>query len=115
MKRFTEWGTGLLLVGLVSCTSLSEGQDNASLQAPVADRRVRLRGNANASLYERLDFKASEINRKRNIEEFDRNGPAMTPTLLRPKLLPYAPIDTVQHNIHRPVNTQVKPLGSKNH
>lgn len=108
MKRYKLSIAGLFLVGAVGCTSLSEGQ--VSAPAPNLDRRVRYRGDANGSLRERMDGKASEINRKRNIEQFDRNLPAMTPPKLRPHKLPHAPQDTVNHNVQRPLNTKVPPI-----
>jgi len=72
--------------------------------------RVRYRGNAQADVRERMDQQASEINRKRNIEEFDHNGAAMTPPDLRPRQLPYAPIDLTRHNIYWPLRPVVYPI-----
>ena len=54
---------------------------------------------------------ASEINRKRNIEEFDRNGPATTPPEVRPQQLPNAPVDSTRHRILRPLPTRL-PVGN---
>ena len=95
MKKYITGIAGVMLVGMMSCTSLSEGEEGV----PGVNRidRVRYRGDANAGLRDRMDEQASEINRKRNIEEFDRNGPAMRPPEVRPERLPNAPIDTTKH------------------
>ncbi|WP_276498114.1 hypothetical protein [Pontibacter litorisediminis] len=103
----------LLWAGLAGCTSLSEGQERLPPPVP-ANERVTLRQNPNATLLERMDNQASEINRKRNIEQFDSNSPAMTPTTLRPLLLPLAPIDSARHFLYWPMQREVQPLPPAN-
>jgi hypothetical protein len=109
MKRFSEYITGLILFGAVGCTSLSEGQETLP-EADAIQERVRLRTDPGADLRDQMDEQASEINRKRNIEEFNRNEPAMTPNTLRPRLVPNAPIDSTRHNINTPVSPTVRPV-----
>ena len=92
-----------------SCTSLSEGQEQVP-EGPVVNERVTLRPTPGGTLGRQMGGVASEINRKRNIEEFDRNGPAMTPNTLRPRQLPYAPIDSTRHNIYWPIRPVVRPI-----
>lgn len=96
MEKYRTGIVGLILLGLVSCTSLSEGEEG--MAGVDREQRIRYRGDANAGLRERMDEQASEINRKRNIEEFDRNGPAMKPYEIRPERLPHSPSDTTKHN-----------------
>ena len=87
------------MLGLISCTSLSEGEEG---QAGVErNQRVRYRGDANADLRDRMDEQSSDINRKKNIEETGRNDPAMKPPELRPERLPNSPVDTTKHNPRR--------------
>ncbi|MBB6611043.1 hypothetical protein H7F15_08345 [Pontibacter sp. Tf4] len=99
MKKYRTAIVGLAVLGLVSCTSLSEGEEGM----PGVDRenRVRYRGDANAGLRDRMDEQASEINRKKNIEETNRNAPAMKPPEVRPEQLPNAPVDTTKHSPRR--------------
>ncbi|HEY4650327.1 MAG TPA: hypothetical protein VIG72_02890 [Pontibacter sp.] len=94
MKKYKTAIVGLAVLGLVSCTSLSEGEEGQ----PGVERneRVRYVGDANTGLRGRMEEQASEINRKRNIEE-NRNSPAMRPPEVRPERLPNAPIDTTKH------------------
>lgn len=99
----------MVLLGAVSCTSLSEGQESMSDDI-VVNERVTLRPGPEGTLGRQLGGVASEINRKRNIEEFDRNGPATTPNALRPRQLPYAPTNTVRHNIYWPISPKVPPI-----
>ncbi|MBF9252375.1 hypothetical protein I2I11_03630 [Pontibacter sp. 172403-2] len=109
MKPYSKLSiAALFLVGAVGCTSLSEGQ--VSTTAPNMNRRVPSRGAAGIGLREGMDGKASEINRKRNIEQFDKNLPAMTPPAVRPHKLPHAPVDTVNHKVQQPLNTKVPPI-----
>lgn len=96
---------------MAACTSLSEGQE--SLPPGPSYERVTLRSNPNQTLRDRMDNQASEINRKRNIEQFDSNSPAMTPNTLRPQLLPFAPIDSSRHFIYWPMQREVRPLPPK--
>ena len=90
---------GLLVLGLVGCTSLSEGEEGAA--GVNQEQRVRYTGNANANLRDRMDEQSSDINRKKNIEESDRNNPAMKPPEVRPEQLPNSPRDTTKHNQRR--------------
>jgi hypothetical protein len=103
---------GLVFIMLAGCTSLSEGQEELP-PGPEVDQRVRYRGDAQAGVLERMEQEASEINRKRNIEQFDRNKAAMTPPALRPLQLPYAPIDSTRHNIYWPIRPVVSPIRIK--
>lgn len=109
MKAYITHFLGVLFFTLAGCTSLSEGQENLP-PGPAVDQRVRYRGNAQADLRERMDQEASEINRKRNIEQFDRNKAAMTPPTLRPLQLPYSPIDSTRHNIYWPIRPVIRPI-----
>ncbi len=86
---------GLALISITACTSLSEGEEG--MPGVNQEQRVRYRGDAGATLRDRMDEQSSEINRKRNIGEFDRNGPAMKPPEVRPERLPNAPSDTTKH------------------
>ncbi|AKD03457.1 hypothetical protein PKOR_10385 [Pontibacter korlensis] len=109
MDKYVTYSIGLVLSGATACTSLSEGQENLPPPLP-ANERVTLRSDPNQSLRERMDGQASEINRKRNIEQLDLNKPAMTPNNLRPQLLPFAPVDSTRHNIYWPLDPVVRPL-----
>lgn len=109
MKFLKKYSKILFLIPLAACTSLSEGQEELPA-GPEVDQRVRYRGNAQADLLERMDEDASEINRKRNIEQFDRNKAAMTPPAIRSLQLPYAPIDSTRHNIYWPIRPVVRPI-----
>ncbi|GAB3829059.1 hypothetical protein GCM10028895_43450 [Pontibacter rugosus] len=100
------------MAGVGACTSLSEGQANMPPPARV-NERVTLRNNSAETLREQMDEQASEINRKRNIEQFDSNAPAMTPNTLRPRQLPYSPIDSTRHNIYWPLYPFVQPLPTR--
>lgn len=91
------------------CTSLSEGQESLPDDV-VVNERVTLRPTPQGTLGRQMGGVASEINRKRNIEEFDRNGPAMTPNALRPRQLPFAPIDSTRHNIYWPIRPVIRPI-----
>lgn len=98
-----------MLMSVVGCTSLSEGQESLPPDA-VVNERVTLRPTPQGTLGRQMGGVASEINRKRNIEEFDRNGPAMTPNTLRPRQLPFAPIDSTRHNIYWPIRPVIRPI-----
>jgi hypothetical protein len=98
MDKYRTGIVGLVLIGLMSCTSLSEGEEGAA--GVEQNRRIRLRGNANADLRDRMDEQSSDINRKRNIEE-SRNGPATNPPEVRPEQLPNSPVDTTKHTPRR--------------
>ena len=109
MERYYKYIIGILMIGAVGCTSLSEGLNEGLAAAP--DTRVRYRGEPNATLREQMNGQASEINRKRNIEQFNRNKPAMTPPELRPQRLPNAPIDSTRHNVQWPILFNIRPIG----
>ena len=109
MSNYHIYITGLLLLGTVSCTSLSEGQETMPDDI-VVNKRVTVRPSPEGTLGRQMGGAASEINRKRNIEEFDRNSPATTPNALRPRQLPYAPIDSTRHNISRPIDHDVPSI-----
>lgn len=108
MQTYKLYLTALALLPMGACTSLSEGQQELP-PAPV-NERVTLRSDPTQTLRQRMDNNASEINRKRNIEQFDSNKPAMTPNALRPRTLPYAPIDSSRHFIYWPLRPVVRPL-----
>ncbi|MDX5422713.1 MAG: hypothetical protein LPK14_10705 [Hymenobacteraceae bacterium] len=112
MINYKIYGIGMGLVALGACTSLSEGQENLPPPARV-NQRVTLSGNTAETLRQRMDNQASEINRKRNIEQFDSNSPAMTPNTYRPRLLPFSPIDSTRHNIYWPIYPIVRPLPTR--
>ncbi|GAA4440572.1 hypothetical protein GCM10023188_38010 [Pontibacter saemangeumensis] len=102
----------VMLGAVVGCTSLSEGQESLP-EDVVVNERVTLRPGPEGTLGRQMGGVASEINRKRNIEEFDRNGPATTPNALRPRQLPYAPVDSARHNIYWPISPKVPPIRVK--
>ncbi|MCC9166050.1 hypothetical protein [Pontibacter harenae] len=110
MEKYFKYILVILLGGAIGCTSLSEGLDDSLAERPLANERVRYAGNPNASLRERMNEQASEINRKRNIEQFDQNKPAMTPPRLRPQRLPSAPIDSTRHNVQWPILYNIEPI-----
>jgi len=97
MKKYISIIGSIALMGVVACTSLSTGSSPSEL-VTAPDDRVQLLVEDPETLREGMDEYASEINRKRNIEEFDRNEPAMTPPVLRPLLVPHAPVDSAIHN-----------------
>lgn len=109
MEKYIFYLIGIILIGAVGCTSLSEGQENLPPDVDLR-KRVTLRPTPIGTLGRQMGGVASEINRKRNIEEFDRNGPAMTPNALRPRQLPFAPIDSTRHNIYWPIRPVVRPI-----
>ncbi len=109
MDKIVIYILSVFALNLGGCTSLSEGQQNMP-QAPAVDQRVRYRHDVEPDLRERMKGQASEINRKHNIEEFDRNEPATIPPTLRPQRLPYSPIDSTRHNIYRPIRPVIKPI-----
>ena len=112
MKTTIAYISGSVLLGIVGCTSLSEGQENLP-PGVVTQQRVRYEAGLNTDVRVRMNEQASEINRKRNIEQFDRNEPAMTPNLLRPRTLPYAPIDSTRHTIYWPIRPVLQPIRIK--
>ncbi|MBC5993260.1 hypothetical protein [Pontibacter cellulosilyticus] len=109
MKTNIAYITGAFLISIVSCTSLSEGQESLP-PGVVTEQRVSYREGLNTDVRVRMNEQASEINRKRNIEEFDRNEPAMTPPTLRPQHLPYSPIDSTRHTIYWPIRPVIRPI-----
>ena len=106
--KYSVYSISLLLAG---CTSLSEGQ--GPLPPAPAMERITLEPNAGQSLPEQMNNQASEINRKRNIEQSNWDGPAMTPESQRPQLLPLAPVDSSRHNIYWPWRP-ARPLPPEN-
>lgn len=109
MTKYNIYIGAIALLGAGACTSLSEGQEALPPPARV-NERVTLYNNPAQTLRDRMGQQASEINRKRNIEQFDSNSPAMTPNTLRPRTLPLAPIDSTRHNIYWPIYPVVRPL-----
>ncbi|WP_162052029.1 hypothetical protein [Pontibacter pamirensis] len=109
MERYKIYIIGIIFIGAASCTSLSEGQESLPPDVDLR-KRVTLRPTPVGTLGRQMGGMASEINRKRNIEQFDRNGPAMTPNALRPRQLPFAPIDSTRHNIYWPIRPVIRPI-----
>lgn len=100
---------GLLLLGMLGCTSLSEGGGGTLPPNPDHTQRVRYRdGN---QVRNRMYEQASDINRKRNIEEYDRNAPVNLPPEVRPQQLPNAPVDSTRHRVLRILPTK-PPVGN---
>jgi hypothetical protein len=112
MNKGIRYIIGAFALTFSGCTSLSEGQQELP-QGPAVDQRVRYRHDVDPDLRERMKGQASEINRKHNIEEFDRNEPATMPPTLRPQRLPYSPTDSTRHNIYRPIKPVIKPIRVK--
>jgi hypothetical protein len=90
---------GLAVLGLISCTSLSEGEEGVA--GVEQDERVQYNGNADATIRDMMDEQASDINRKKNIEESDRTDPGMKPPEVRTERLKNSPRDTTKHNQRR--------------
>ncbi|MEJ8804221.1 hypothetical protein [Pontibacter sp. H249] len=109
MKTSITYIIGLLWLSMAGCTSLSEGQENLP-PGVVTQQRVSYKAGLNTDVRVRMNEQASEINRKRNIEEFDRNEPGMTPNALRPRMLPFSPIDSTRHTIYWPIRPVVRPI-----
>lgn len=106
MKKYIASMTSLVFLGLMACTSLSEG-GKASLEPdPALDRRVRYSTNRDAELRKQMNQQSSDINRKRNIEESGQNAPATVPPMLRPVQVPKAPIDSARQNVPQPLPTR---------
>jgi hypothetical protein len=97
MWKFKIAIASILLWSVTSCTSLSEGSQSDELYSDT-DARVRLHVNETATLRDKMDEQASEINRKKNIEAVSPINPAMRPTDLRPEQAPHAPIEPAVHN-----------------
>lgn len=100
------------LISFAGCTSLSEGGAGNLPPNPELSRRVEFKGTDNPSPRRQIEEQASEINRKRNIEESGRIGPATTPPEMRPQQAPNAPVDTTKHQILRPLPTR-PPVGNQ--
>ncbi|WP_299824952.1 hypothetical protein [uncultured Pontibacter sp.] len=109
MRKNVVYIIGSAILGVAGCTSLSEGQQNLP-EGAITQQRVRYNGDASMDIRERMNEQSSEINRKRNIEEFDRNGPATTPPALRPQQLPISPVDSTRHNIYWPIRPVIRPI-----
>ncbi|WP_299985289.1 hypothetical protein [uncultured Pontibacter sp.] len=111
MKRYRSWIGGIVLLGAMSCTSLSEGGGGALAPDPGHTQRVRVSEGdpVRRQMYEQ----ASDINRKRNIEEYDRNAPVNLPPEVRPQQLPHAPVDSTRHRVLRILPTR-PPVGNNN-
>ncbi|QCR23288.1 hypothetical protein [Pontibacter sp. SGAir0037] len=107
MKIYKIYGLIGVLFGAISCTSLSEGEGTLPPD-PDLNRRVVYSNRSNQQLRRQMYEQSSDINRKRNIEEFNGNGPATTPNTLRPRLLPEAPpVDENRHNVQVPMQHRV--------
>lgn len=109
METYKIYIIGVVMLSVGGCTSLSEGQESLPDDV-MLNERVTLRPTAEGTLGRQMGGVASEINRKRNIEEFDRNGPAMTPNALRPRQLPFSPVDSTRHNIYWPIRPVIRPI-----
>ncbi|MDX5347047.1 MAG: hypothetical protein LPK19_07350 [Hymenobacteraceae bacterium] len=84
------------------CTSLENNENATEPNPPLEDpeRREFLYPDDDIlPTRQELSEKSSDINRKKNIEEYRSNDPANTPTELRPRRADNAPIDTTRHNI----------------
>lgn len=111
MKNLTVYSIGFLFLTVSACTSLSTGQEAVVEGEADQNRRVRYQNNTTtAPLRQSMDEQASEINRKRNIEDAGSNNPATTPPDLRPQRVPNAPVDSAIHNVNRPIPTRVRPI-----
>ncbi|SIT92360.1 hypothetical protein SAMN05444128_2819 [Pontibacter indicus] len=104
-----NWIGALTLLGTVGCTSLSQGEGGTLPPDPGHSQRVRY--NDGNSVRNQLYEQASDINRKRNIEEYDRNAPVNLPPEIRPQQLPNAPVDSTRHRILRVLPTK-PPVGN---
>ncbi|WP_299704006.1 hypothetical protein [uncultured Pontibacter sp.] len=109
MKRYINWIGALTLLGTVGCTSLSEG--GAGNLPPSPDHSQRVRYSEDNPIRRQMYEQSSDVNRKRRIEEVDRNVPVNVPPEVRPQQLPNAPIDTTRHRIFRPLPTR-PPVGN---
>ncbi|PVY41795.1 hypothetical protein [Pontibacter virosus] len=109
MKRYIDWIGGIALLGLMGCTSLSEGGGGTLPPNPNHSQRVRY--NNGDPVRDQMYEQASDINRKRNIEEYNRNAPVNLPPEVRPQQLPNAPVDSTRHRILRILPTK-PPVGN---
>ena len=99
----------MALLGAMGCTSLSEGGGGTLLPNP--DHAQRVRYNNGDPVRTQMYEQASDINRKRNIEEYNRNAPVNLPPEVRPQQLPNAPVDSTRHRILRILPTK-PPVGN---
>ncbi|MDX5420177.1 MAG: hypothetical protein LPK09_13265 [Hymenobacteraceae bacterium] len=104
-----NWIGVVTLLGTVGCTSLSEG--GAGNLPPDPDHSQRVRYRAGDPVRRLMYEQSSDVNRKRTIEEYDRNAPVNLPPEVRPQQLPNAPVDTTRHRILRPLPTR-KPINN---
>jgi hypothetical protein len=111
MKKYTHWIGVMALLGAVSCSSLSEGGAGNMPPSPGQTQRIRYSGHNGNQLRRQMNEQSSEVNRKRNIEEFDHNAPVNLPPEVRPQQLPNAPVDSTRHRILRPLPTR-KPINN---
>jgi hypothetical protein len=110
MKRYISWIGALTLLGTVSCTSLSEG--GGGNLAPDPDHTQRVRYSEDNPVRRQMHEQSSDVNRKRRIEENDRNVPVNLPPEVRPQQLPNTPVQTTTpHRILRPLPTR-PPVGN---
>lgn len=109
MKKYINWIGALTLLGTVSCTSLSEG--GGGNLPPNPDHTQRVRYSQDNPIRRQMYEQSSDINRKRRIEEVDRNVPVNVPPEIRTQQLPNAPIDNTRHRILRPLPTK-PPVGN---
>ncbi|GGG28483.1 hypothetical protein [Pontibacter amylolyticus] len=109
MKKCLNWIGGIALLAIMGCTSLSEGGRGPLPPNPDHSQRVRYR--EGQPVRHQMHEQASDINRKRNIEEYDRNAPVNLPPEVRPQQLPNAPVDSTRHRILRILPTK-PPVGN---
>ncbi|MFD2248147.1 hypothetical protein [Pontibacter ruber] len=102
MRKYIGGLASMALLSLLACTSLSEGGRGSLEPDPAHNRRVQYSDNRDAELRRQMNQQASEINRKKNVEE-GQNAPATTPPTLRPRQVPNAPVDSTRHNVQRPL------------
>ncbi len=109
MKRYMSWIGAMALLGTVGCTSLSEG--GGGTLPPSPDHSQRVRTEAGDPVRRQMYEQSSDVNRKRNIEETNRNAPVNLPPEVRPRTLPNAPLDSTRHRVLRILPTR-PPVGN---
>ncbi|MDO6389759.1 hypothetical protein Q4E40_06445 [Pontibacter sp. BT731] len=109
MKRYINWIGGIMLLGAMGCTSLSQG--GAGTLPPDPNHAQRVRYSEGDPVRTQIYEQASDINRKRGMEVYDRNAPVNLPPEMRPQQLPNAPVDSTRHRVLRILPTK-PPVGN---
>lgn len=99
----------MALLGALGCTSLSEG--GGGTLPPSPDHTQRVTYSESDPLRRQMNEQSSDVNRKRNIEETNRNAPVNLPPEMRPQVLPNAPVDSTRHRVLRILPTR-PPVGN---